>query len=207
MQETNNELLKKVYGLTNTEDAQRVYDGWAATYDTDTVDGMGYVAPALAAERLAGLIAPGATVLDAGCGTGLAGAELARRSEVVLDGVDLSQGMLDRARSRGVYRHLTTADLTAKLNIDDDSYDAVLCVGTLTAGHVGPGAIDEFVRVVRPGGYIVATVHSAVWESEGFRAHLEELDRGTGVAVHETKEAPYHTIENLTCRLCVVQVR
>lgn len=207
MQDTNNELLKKVYGLTNTADAERVYDEWATTYDTDTIDGMGYVAPALAAERLASLLAPTAVVLDAGCGTGLAGAELAKRAHVVLDGVDLSPGMLDRARARDIYRNLSTADLMRPLTFDADSYDAVLCVGTLTAGHVGPAVIDDFVRVTRPGGYVVATVHSSVWESEGFRAHLEALDQGSAVTVRQMDEQPYHTIEGLTCRLCVLEVR
>ncbi|PRZ44183.1 methyltransferase family protein [Antricoccus suffuscus] len=207
VQETKNELLKKVYGLTNTADAERVYDDWATTYDSDTVGGMGYVAPALAAERLASLTAPGAVVLDAGCGTGLAGAELAKRADVVLDGVDLSPGMLDQARARGIYRNLSTADLTKPLEPANDSYDAVLCVGTLTAGHVGPAVLDELVRVTKPGGYVVATVHSFVWESEGFRAHLEELDAGTAVTVRQMDEQPYHTIEGLTCRLCVLEVR
>ena len=115
--------------------------------------------------------------------------------------------MLERARARGIYRHLSTADLTRPLSFDDASYDAVLCVGTLTAGHVGPAVIDEFVRVTKPGGYVVATVHSAVWESEGFRAHLEELDRGSAVTVRQMDEQPYHTIEGLTCRLCVLEVR
>lgn len=207
MAEVNNPLLQRVYGLTSTDEAEQVYDEWAATYDTDTVDGMGYVAPALAAEQLAEHITTPATVLDAGCGTGLAGAELADRVDVVIDGVDLSQGMLDKAATLGVYRSLQTADLTKTLDITDASYDGLICVGTLTGGHVGPDALDEMVRVVRPGGFVVATVHESVWEAESYPEHLEQLVHRGAVHLRGAEERPYHEREGLNCRICTLEVR
>ncbi|GAA3741214.1 ubiquinone/menaquinone biosynthesis C-methylase UbiE [Spinactinospora alkalitolerans] len=207
MAATHNEILKRVYALNGPEEAQQVYDAWAENYDADTVEGMGYVAPALAAARLAELLDASATVLDAGCGTGLAGAALAERCDALIDGVDLSAGMLERARSRGVYRALSEADLTRRLDVADGGYDALLCVGTLTDGHVGPAALDEFARVVRPGGVVVATVLSAVWESGGYRSHLEEMARRGLVRLRELEERPYHEREGLSCRLCVLEVR
>ena len=207
MAEVNNPLLQRVYGLTSTEEAEQVYDEWAETYDSDTVGGMGYVAPALAAEQLAEHLTTPATVLDAGCGTGLAGAELANRVNVVLDGVDLSQGMLDKAAALGVYRSLQTADLTKALNISDASYDGLICVGTLTGGHVGPDALDEMIRVVRPGGVVVATVHESVWEADGYPAHLDQLVQRGVAHLRGAEERPYHEREGLNCRLCTLEVR
>ena len=198
-----NPILARLYALKDADEAREVYDAWAADYDHDTVDDMGYVAPALAAEVLAERVPDGATVLDAGCGTGLVGAELAQRREVSLDGVDLSPGMLERARARDVYRSLETADLTRSLPIADDAYDAVICVGTLTGGHVGPGVLVEFARITAPGGLIVATVHSDVWESGGYRAEIERLV-STGAVAAEVAERPYHVREEMTCRLCVL---
>ena len=56
-----------------------------------------------------------------------------------------------------------------------DSYDVVVCVGTLTHGHVGPAAFGEFVRLARPGGTIVATVLDDIWDSGGYRAEVDRL--------------------------------
>lgn len=206
MTETPREILDRVYALSGPTEAEQVYDEWAARYDADTVQGMGYVGPAIAAAKLAEVTAGGSVVLDAGCGTGLAGVELAARAECTIDGVDLSQGMLDQARTTGAYRNLDRADLTRRLAIDDDSYDAALCVGTLTDGHVGPEALDELARVVRPGGVVVATVLDRVWESGGYRAHLDELTAARVVGLREADVHPYHEREDIDCRLCVLEV-
>ena len=174
--DTSSEILDRVYALKDVDEAERVYDDWADSYDADTVQGLGYVGPAVAAAKLAELVRSG-VVLDAGCGTGLAGLELAERTDVTVDGVDLSQGMLDRAHARGVYRRLSRADLTQPLDIEDDTYDAALCVGTFTEGHVGPEAFDELVRVVAELEQGAPTLeHSlALWErGEALAARCEE---------------------------------
>jgi ubiquinone/menaquinone biosynthesis C-methylase UbiE len=204
--DTPKDILDRVYAMQGPDEAERVYDEWAARYDDDTVSGLGYVGPAVAAAKLVELARPG-LVLDAGCGTGLVGVELARRTDATIDGVDLSGGMLDRARERGIYRHLERADLTQRLGIEDDTYDAVICVGTLTAGHVGPEALDELVRVVRPGGYVVAPVLGRVWESGGYRARVDELAAVGAVTLREADVHPYLEAEGAHCRLCVLEVR
>lgn len=206
MVDPDNELLRRAYHLTGPEEAEKLYDEWAATYDADTVEGMGYVAPNLAARRLVELRPAVGPVLDAGCGTGLAGVALAQRSVRVVDGVDLSEGMLDRARSLGVYRTLTRADLTQPLDIADGTYGAAICVGTFTAGHVGPETFDELARVVRAGGIIVATVLAAVWDTGGYRAHLDSMGARGLALLLEAPQRPYHEREDLFCRLCVLEV-
>lgn len=204
---TDNEILNRIYRLSGTEEAAEIYDEWAATYDKDTVEGMGYVAPRMVAERTAELLADGARVLDAGCGTGLVGEELhQRRPDLVIDGVDLSPGMLDVARKRDVYQELSAADLTAPFDAEDDQYDAVVCVGTLTRGHLGPEPLDEMARVVRPGGVVVATVLDTIWEDGGFRGFIEAMaEQGTAQVV-EAELRPYHLQERIDCRLVVLQV-
>ena len=204
---TDNDLLKRAYGLKDLDETEQLYDEWAKSYDTDTVEGMDYVAPALAAAKLAELAPSTNAVLDAGCGTGLAGAEFAKLSKAGIDGADLSQGMLGKARELGVYRNLTKANLAQPLEIADDNYDAVLCVDTLTSGHVGPEALDEFSRVVRAGGLVVFTVHENVWDAQGHQAYLDGMVERGLVDVREISEQPYHRSENMTCKLCVLQVR
>lgn len=199
-------ILDRLYAMEGGPEICRdIYADWADNYDSDTIDGMGYVGPALVAEALSERISPAARILDAGCGTGLAGEQLAARGFMRVDGIDVSPDMLRVARGKNVYRSLSVADLTAPIDLADDSYDGAVCVGVFTNGHVGPSAFDELARVVRPGGTIVATVHENVWDSEGYGGHLEALaDRGAATII-AAAVAPYHLKENYSCRLCVLQ--
>ncbi|MBT2504496.1 class I SAM-dependent methyltransferase [Streptomyces sp. ISL-98] len=135
------------------------------------------------------------------------GGELVQRGFSTLDGVDLSQGMLNIARSKGIYRQLEIADITRPLPFDPGSYGAVVCVGTFTAGHVGPEGIDPLVGVARKGGYVVMTVLTQIWEKMGFSTHIDQLQRrGTVRVVDEQVDRTYHTKEHVTCRVVVLQV-
>ena len=201
-------ILDRVYALKSPAECESTYDEWAETYEHDTTEGMGYAAPVHAAERLSRLLAdrPRAEVLDAGCGTGLVGAALAGHGLEVIDGIDLSSAMLDQARAKGVYRNLDKADLTQRLSADDGSYDAVICVGTLTEGHVGPEALDELVRVARPGAPVVATVLDRIWEPHGYKARAEALEESGAARLEETSpQSVYHAKENITCHLVVLR--
>lgn len=206
MSDAINPLLARAYDLKGKDDVLSLYEEWAETYDSDTLDQFGYVGPAVAAEALAELVADGDVVLDAGCGTGLVGREVTSRRAVVIDGIDLTPNMLSKAEATGVYRNLDPADLTETLDISTGTYDAAICVGTLTDGHVGPEALDELVRVVKSDGHVVVSITSLVWESHGYRARVDELAEAGKVSVVSVDERPYHVKEDLTCRLVVLQV-
>lgn len=200
-------MLKKVYNLQSPEANEEAYDEWATKYDHDTIEEMGYVAPQTAADKLAATVAAGATVLDAGCGTGQVGELLAGYGFKTIDGLDISTSMLEVARGRKVYRDLHKADLTQKLPLDDDRYDAIVCVGTFTSGHVGPDALDEMVRVLRPGAPIVATVLDEIWEPQDFPSAIDRLERSGALRRIEIENStPYRTAEGATSRLCVLTV-
>jgi ubiquinone/menaquinone biosynthesis C-methylase UbiE len=204
--EPENALLKRAYALDGDAGKIRdLYADWAQSYDGDTVGGMGYVAPALAAEALAETLGSAEAVLDAGCGTGLVGRELDSRIEAAIDGIDLSPGMLERARDKGVYRHLSEADMTRPLKIPDNTYDGIVSVGVFTSGHVGPQAIDELARVARPGAPLVVTVHEKVWESDGYPEHLKGMEKRGLVRIRAVRDTPYHEKEGYRCKLCVLE--
>lgn len=201
-------ILDRLYTMEGGPEVCRdVYADWARDYDRDTVEGMGYVGPALVAEALADLVEPTVEVLDAGCGTGLAGAKLAERGFTTIDGIDVSRDMLDVAADKNAYRKLAEADMTAPLTIPDNSYDGVVCVGVFTNGHVGPEAMAELARVTRPGGVIVATVHENVWDKDNYADHLAAMEEAGRLKVHQTPVAPYHLKENYQCRLCVLEAK
>lgn len=187
------------------DEARDVYADWAESYDKDTLDAFGYVGPRLVAEKLREYAAPDAVILDAGCGTGLAGEELDRAGFSIVDGIDLSEEMLAVAKAKNVYRKLAPADMTAPLDLPNDSYDAVVCAGVFTSGHIGPEGFDELVRVARPGGTIVATVHENVWQ-DGYPEHFAQLAGQGLVRVRETAETDYHRNAGYRCRMCVLEV-
>ena len=193
------------------EDCRNLYDDWAASYDADlTGPANDYVAPALVAQAVKA--ANGnidGEVLDAGCGTGLSGVALAREGAKVIDGMDISPGMLKLAKKTGVYRDLTLVDLMKEIpEKADASYDVVTCVGTFTQGHVGPvPALREFVRVAKSGGVVIATVRSDLWASDGYEEEVERLKQEGLVEAVSTKEADYRRGAGVKARLLILKKR
>ncbi|NXV05347.1 MET27 protein, partial [Cettia cetti] len=141
----------------------RLYDGWAACYEQD-VAALEYRAPHLAAASLAfAFPAPhaGARLLDVACGTGLVAWELHRRGFRCLHGVDGSAGMLERARSTGLYQELRLCVLGRDpLPAPAEHYDAVTVVGALGEGQVPSTVLPELLRVTKPGGFLCLTTRS-----------------------------------------------
>lgn len=144
------------------------FDGFAATFD-EVLARLEYRAPALLADtvrRAVGEPAGELHVLDAGCGTGLCGPLLkphARR----LVGVDLSPRMIDKARGRGVYDELVTAELAAYLSAKPDAFDLVVSADTLCYfGDLGP-VVAAAARSLRPSGWLVLTLEASDSEPAG----------------------------------------
>jgi len=169
-------LLARAYGLKNRQEGLALYRDWAATYDRTMLGGLGYVSPMRAARMLtAALPLRRARVVDIGCGTGLAAIELAASKWLRIDGVDISPQMLAAARRRGIYGTLLVADLNQRLALPSLRYDAMICTGTFTHGHVGAGCMDELLRILHPGALFAFTVHRDVLEPLGFADKIQRL--------------------------------
>jgi len=142
---------------------ESTFDAFAGSFDVK-LEKLAYRAPQLVADALAA--ACGAPVkrlvaLDAGCGTGLCGPLIA--SHVAhLTGVDLSAGMLSKARGRGVYDELFKAELTRYLADQRERFDLVISADTLVYFGALQAAFDAAFRAMRPGGLLIFTVEEAV---------------------------------------------
>lgn len=207
MDEKQEKILQKVLSAQSKEELSEAYDEWAEQYDEDLIESMNYVAPAIASKLLGGqLEAEEVRILDAGCGTGLVGQCLNEQGYKFIDGLDYSNSMLIKADEKKVYRQLLQGDLTAKLNIPDKVYDAVISVGTFTCGHVGPEALEELVRITKPGGCICFTVRDKAWHDDGYRKKIDELKvRGDWLKIAE-ETVDYIKKEGSTCKACVYRV-
>ncbi len=168
--------LERLYGAVDLDALRSEYDRIASVYDSGVGDDMEYASPRAVAEVARRLIEPEAAVLDAGAGTGLLGAELARAGFHQLDALDMSRGMLDQAVRKGVYRDVRVGTLGEELGYETGSYDAVVSAGVLTAGHAPAASLDELVRVTRRGGHVIFTLRSDT-ALPGFDDKIAELER------------------------------
>ncbi|BBU57959.1 methyltransferase type 11 [Mameliella alba] len=179
--------LEAAYALQTPDDNRRLYADWAATYDDEFAVDMDYMLPLHVAEAFASVGGQG-PVLDLGAGTGLLGAALKTCGIGPVDATDLSQEMLDVAGTKGLYAHLFTGNLLETLPVDDGAYAGAASSGTFTHGHVGPEALDEVLRVVRPGGVVALSINAEHWEAKGYDARLAELGpRIADLAVREVR--------------------
>lgn len=147
---------------------RNVFDGFADSFDEQLLKNLGYRAPQVLAEALAGVLPTPANdlyVLDAGCGTGLC-APLLRPYARRLVGVDLSGGMIDKARLRGGYDDLHVAELTAFLAEHPQSYDIVLSADTLVYFGELSDVLVAAHAALRPGGWLGFTLEAAQGEDE-----------------------------------------
>ena len=107
------------------------------------------------AAYVAALLPPGARVLDAGCGTGRVGIELARRGFDVV-GVDSDASMLQVAREAAPDLDWRLADL---VDLEDEAAcDLVVAAGNVmifVAPGTGPQVVRRLARALRPGGLLV----------------------------------------------------
>jgi predicted TPR repeat methyltransferase len=147
---------------------QCVFDHFANSFDARLAM-LEYRAPTLVGEAVAacaGAPAADLAVLDAGCGTGLC-APLLKPFARTLTGVDLSNGMLGKARGRNLYDDLQHAELCAYLQQHPGGYDLIVSADTL----VYFGALDETMaaatRALRPGGWLCFTVEALGEDAPG----------------------------------------
>lgn len=138
-----------------TERARRYYDDFSASYDRGRDRGY----HALIDELEVGVVKPlaaGKRVLEAGCGTGLILDHLTRVAREAV-GVDLSPGMLSKARSRGL--EVVQGSVTA-LPFADESFDVTCSFKVLAHVPELDLALSEMARVTRPGGHVVIELYN-----------------------------------------------
>ena len=116
------------------------------------------------------------TIIEAGCGSGLVGLELKKFGYKHFHGADLSQKLLDSI-PKNLYQKLIKIDLNKPININNNFFDAIMCVGTFTFGHVKPQALDEFIRITKSNGLICFTINEGIYEEYGFDKKIETLKK------------------------------
>src|SRR3954452_2217418 len=153
------------------EPVEQAYDRWAPIYDRvfGGVFEKGRTAAISATNKLGG------RVLEVGVGTGISLPLYAPHMRVF--GTDISEAMLGKAMRRVAEQQLKNVEGLAvmdaeQLNFPDDSFDVVMAQYVVTAVPNPEVALDEFARVLRPGGELI--ILTRVSADTGMRRFIEQ---------------------------------
>jgi phosphatidylethanolamine/phosphatidyl-N-methylethanolamine N-methyltransferase len=137
---------------------EKAYERWAPVYDLvfGKVFDHGRQSTIAEADRIGGRI------LDVGVGTGLSLSDYARTTKIC--GVDISEPMLRRAQARVRELNLTNVETLAVMDakhlaFPDNFFDAVVAQYVITAVPDPEATLDDFVRVLKPGGELILVNH------------------------------------------------
>ena len=168
--------LAQVTGNQVHIDPELYYDDWANSYDKELLEEYGYCAHEIGAKALAETQIPfDSPILDVGCGTGLAGVELSRFGYTKIDGLDVSAGMLERARNQGTYRQLFQKRIGVDNLSELPSYKGILCVGSFGLGHMEQEDIIRLIDLAAANASIVIFMNAEPFHAQNYEATIEHL--------------------------------
>jgi phosphatidylethanolamine/phosphatidyl-N-methylethanolamine N-methyltransferase len=141
---------------------EKAYARWAPVYDLvfGAVFERGRRAAIAAAERACG--PTGGRILEVGVGTGISLPDYSRVNRLV--GVDISLPMLRKAQERVIEYGLDNVEALAVMDakhlaLPDEMFDVVVAQYVITAVPDPEATLDEFARVLKPGGEIILVNH------------------------------------------------
>ena len=142
-----------------------LFDQYAPRFEAALLGDLGYRAPqllfkAVLAVRAAAREPTFRRAIDLGCGTGLAAAAFTEGVDHFI-GIDLSPGMIERARATGLYAELEVADMVEGLREGAEaSADLILAADAMVYVPDLAPVLCEVTRVLAPGGLLAFTVET-----------------------------------------------
>jgi predicted TPR repeat methyltransferase len=177
----------------------RLFDDYADIFDAHLTGALNYRVPEALAAMVQRQRPSFGTALDIGCGTGLVATALQGATRQI-DGVDIAPNMIEKARSRSLYRHLAAGDATEVMATDPafaGPYDLVLAADVF----IYIGAIEELFTAITtrlaPGGILAFSIEASGGKDIEIRAsgrfahspsYIERLSVSLGFALLETAD-------------------
>ena len=195
-----------IYKLESKAKVLKYYDNWTKknNYNQDMID-WNYTGPKNAAKIFSKYSSnKSINILDAGCGTGLVAKELLKEGFSNFIGIDFSKNMLNLV-PKDLYQKLELIDLNNSLKYVDNFFDAIICVGTFTYGHVKAHALDEFIRIVKRNGLICFTVNEGIYQKYEFDKKIQKLEYNNKWKILELKKSTYIVNKDVDAWLCVAK--
>ena len=190
---------------------ENFYDKWAEEYDEILECSSAYESNQYAAQKLVKYIKDkeNAVLLELPCGTGMTGEVVQNAGFCNIDGTDLSNGMLEKAKRKGIYRNVFKSCVTdtSKIDCPDNTYDRVYSVQGISVGmlELAP-TVNEMLRVTKPNGILVYTANLNVGVEEFMKVHSKLMTDLKVELIRIEKRFYYRKKgEDLQCYSCVLR--
>ncbi|RDV03183.1 class I SAM-dependent methyltransferase [Undibacter mobilis] len=187
-------------GDISKDGVEKAYARWAPIYDF--VFGKVFEAGRNAAIEAAGRACPqGGRLLEVGVGTGISLPSYPSNIRIV--GVDLSEPMLRKAHERVVTQKLSHVETLSvmdaqRMAVPDHSFDVIVAQYVITAVPDPEATLDEFARVLKPGGEIILVNH--IGAESGLRRVFEACFAPLARRLGWRPEFPFARLANWAAR-------
>lgn len=195
--------LKKVSRIP-AHAVKALFDDYSSYYDAAMLEALSYRGPQHLRDLLVRVWPSAAApldILDVGCGTGLGGEAFKDLTEGGrLDGIDLSDKMIDEARKRGIYTDFIADDFESALAGLDRNYDLAIGADALIySGDLGP-TFTGVLRRLKPGGLFLFTLEKMIgddWE----QTSANRFRHGEAYVRDAAARAGFEIVEVVECAL------
>ena len=198
-------FLDKAYDISGTDATRELYTDWAKSYDAE-VSGNGYATPKRCAEALKAVTDDlSQPILDFGCGTGLSGSALSLAGFRVIDGLDLTQEMLDIASKKSLYRTLALSDPDVEFPVKPGEYSAIAAIGVIGAGAAPLAVFDLLLNALGSGGKFVFSFNDHTLEDPSFEARVAEATSNGSANLLSEQYGPHLPGLNMNSKVYVIE--
>ena len=179
----NKTYLDKIYS-TDSTDLRPFYAQWAQSYDQE-VGENGYITPLRIAEALARHVKDlSIPILDYGCGTGISGQAFQEAGFPTIDGVDISDEMLEVAAQKKIYRRLEVFAPETGPDVKLGAYNIIAAVGVIGAGAAPLAVLDQIMALLAPKGLLVFSFNDHTLEDPAYDGRVENYVKQGQAALH-----------------------
>jgi len=170
-------LVMMIFGSTYNKDyRERLFKVWP-DYLAD-MSALEYKYPEILCEELEKLnLGKDVSIIDMACGPGNVGVLLNKHGYKNVEGLEPSPHFADQAKETGTYKDVTVAFVKPdeETPLPANKFDVLLCSAGMFPGAIEPQAFPEFIRVVKPGGYMMWNVANNYKSFNKFFAEYDNI--------------------------------
>ena len=176
---------------------ENLFDNYSNDFEDHLINKLHYETPRLLSEKLSNYLDKNLKfkILDLGCGSGLVGVEL-KEITLVIDGVDISSGMLNQAKKKGIYSNLFKRDIIHFLENNYHKYDLIVSSDVFNYFGDLNSVFKNIKNSLNDNGFFCFTVESALIEEKNIGFQLYPNGR-----YKHQREHILNLIENFNLRL------
>lgn len=187
-----------------------VYNSWSNTYE-EYVKELEYTGPKNLVLFLKNLISEtfnfgdNISILDFGCGTGLVGQEvvnnLSECYKITLDGLDISDNMLEKSREKQIYNNLWNIDISNKSLSETLQYNFIISSGVFLEGHVNFSIINNLLDYIKPKNHLIFTVRTSFMNKHfiDFQKYITKNNRCNMISYQDIEY-----LQDVKCKLIIL---